>query len=504
MNVSKKIGNIIRDIRERNNWSQEQLAEKLKTTQSAVARMESGDQNFTLANLEKLSEVLEQPLIHISKNFTDDLEIHGGKQLSGSIEVNTSKNGALGLMCASLLNGGTTILHQIPRIEEIKRMIEVFKSLNISVKWIDEHSLEIKRPAKLSFESLDIEAAKKMRSTIMLMGSLIHLQDEVRLPHAGGCRMGKRTVSAHAFGLEALGVEFDVTSTEYVLKTHNKKAAELTLFEASDTGMENIAIAAARMNGTTTIHFPQLNYMVQDVLGLLKAFGVTIEHKGTSLTITGVSEINKRVEYYNSPDPIEAMAFLSIGITTKSEITVTKCPIDFLRRELLILDQMGQKFTTSKQYVAKNGFTKLVDITVHPSELTAVADKIHPLPYPGVNVDNLPFFVPIAAMAHGQTLIHDWMWESRAIHFTKLNTMRAQIRLMDPHRVIINGPTDFKAGQIVCPPALRPSMIILVAMLGAPGVSTLRNVYAIKRGYENIAERLNAIGADIRALSEIV
>jgi UDP-N-acetylglucosamine 1-carboxyvinyltransferase len=135
-----------------------------------------------------------------------------------------------------------------------------------------------------------------------------------------------------------------------------------------------------------------------------------------------------------------------------------------------------------------------------PSKLIALDDKIHANPYPGINMDNLPFFVPIAIKAKGQTMIHDWVYENRAIYFTELNRLGADVTLADPHRVYIQGGTQLKGAQVVCPPALRPAMIILIGMLGAHGTSVLRNVYMISRGYEEIADRLNKIGADITIL----
>jgi UDP-N-acetylglucosamine 1-carboxyvinyltransferase len=161
---------------------------------------------------------------------------------------------------------------------------------------------------------------------------------------------------------------------------------------------------------------------------------------------------------------------------------------------------MGLKFTLSKEYLAKNGRTRLVDITISPSKLTAPPDKIHTQPFPGINNDNLPFFVPICSTAEGQTLIHDWTWENRAIYFTELNRLGADIKLLDPHRALVSGPQKLRGAQIVSPPALRPTAIILIAMLGAEGQSLLRNVYSIKRGYADIAERLNSIGAKITVL----
>ena len=164
---------------------------------------------------------------------------------------------------------------------------------------------------------------------------------------------------------------------------------------------------------------------------------------------------------------------------------------------------MGLKYKKSKIYTSKNEKTRLCDITIYPSKLKALYDKIHASAYPGINSDNLPFFVPIARRATGSTLIHDWMWESRAIYFTEINSLGAQVTLADQHRVFVVGPTELRGNQVVCPPALRPAMIVLVAMLGAKGKSILRNVYSINRGYENIAQRLNTIGADIKLLNDL-
>jgi len=244
--------------------------------------------------------------------------------------------------------------------------------------------------------------------------------------------------------------------------------------------------------------------MVQDVCFLLEKMGVKIEGIGTlKLTIHGKKNINTDIEHYNSEDPIESMMFIAAAIATDSTLTIKRNPIDFLKLELLKLEKMGVTLKVSKRYKSKNKKTDLVDITVESSDnLVALMDKIHATPYPGINTDNLPFFVPVALKAKGTTLIHDWMWENRAIYFTQLNRLGAQIRLADQHRVFIEG-SKLSPGEIICPPALRPSTMILVTMLGIEGRSTLRNVYSIKRGYENIVQRLNSIGAHIEEVKEM-
>ncbi len=498
-----KIGLFIRELRELRGLTQEEFAKNLKTSQSAIARIEKGEQNLTTDMLSRISEALNRKIMVLSEGYMD-FEIEGGHKLSGAIDTNASKNGAMGLLCASLLNKGKTTLHNIPRIEEVNRMIEVMTSIGVSMKWVGKNSLEIIPPAKLSLASINTASAIKTRSVIMLMGPMIHLLKEFKLPHASGCKLGKRTVSAHLMGLEEMGVKIKVTRETYDVSINKLKATTIVMYEAGDTAAENLLIAAAKIPGKTVIKFTTANYMVQETCHFLQALGVKIEGIGTStLTVEGLKEIDQNVEYWNSEDPIEAMMFLSAAITTGSHITVRRCPIDFLELELYKLKKMGLKYKRSKEYLSQNGFTKLVDIEVFPSELHAAEEKIHALPYPGINQDNLPFFVPIAAQAKGTTLIHDWTYENRAIYFMELTKLGAQMILADPHRVFIEGPTPFKPTQLVCPPALRPAMIILIGMLAAPGKSILRNVYSINRGYEEIAERLNKLGAKIRVIREL-
>lgn len=500
-----RIGKFIRKLRKEKGLTQAAFAKKLNTAQSAVARMERGGLNFSTQELIKIGNVLDHQLIKLQYEERDDFIIHGGKKLKGSIETNTSKNGAMGLMHAALLNKGITTLHGIPNIQEVHRIIEIFQSIGVKVEWIKEHSIKITPPKRFKFDEINKKSAKRVRSFMMSIGALIHHLKEFEIPTAGGCKMGERTISAHRHGIEQFGVTITTRNSGYLVERKKLKPAEIVMYEASDTATENIIIAAAGIPGTTIIHFAQQNYMVQDVCFYLQKLGVKIEGIGSlKLTIHGKKNINVDVEHHNSEDPIESMMFIASAIATESKLTITRCPIDFLKLELLKLEKMGVQMKKSKIYKSKNKETDLVDITVMESEnLRALSDKIHAQPYPGINTDNLPFFVPVAMMAKGTTLIHDWMWENRAIYFTQLNRLGASIRLADQHRVFIEGGGKLNPGEIICPPALRPSTMILVAMLGIPGRSILRNVYSIKRGYENIVERLNSIGAEIEVVKEI-
>ena len=507
-NYKLKIGKLIQEARVNRGLTQTELAKELGTSQSAVNRIEKGGQNISLEMIARISDVLSSDIVTLNKTGKINFRVHGGKELSGSIEVKTSKNAAVGLLCASLLNKGKTTLRRVARIEEVNRIIEVLQSIGVKVRWLPNSSdLEIIPPKRLALDKIDIEAAKRTRSIIMFLGPLLHQYDEFKLPFAGGCNLGTRTVEPHLVGLEPFGINVVArpNTDYYEVTVHEKKVDRaILLTERGETVSENVLMAAALYNGTTTIRNISFNYMVQDVCYYLQKLGVKIEGIGTTtLKITGLKSINKDVEYFPSEDPIEAMSLIAAGIVTGSEITITRVPIEFTEIELAVLEGMGLQYERTEEYAARNGHTRLVDIQLKKSELHAPKDKLHSMPFPGVNMDNLPFLGLIATKAHGRTLLHDWSYENRAIYFTELTKLNAHIELVDPHRVYITGPTKWKPADVVAPPALRPSVVILLAMLDAPGTSTLRDVYSINRGYEDFANRLNAIGAQIETVREI-
>ena len=497
----ENIGHRIADMRETKGMTQTALAKKLKTTQSAIARLESGKQNPSADMLKRIGKALGKNLITLSPG-TVNIEIEGGKKLSGAIETNTSKNGAVGLLCASLLNKGTTTLHRMPRIEEVHRIIEVLESIGVRIEWKGS-SVIIAPPKKFNLSKIDVEAAKRTRSIVMFIGSLIHHFPKFSLPQSGGCKLGSRTVTPHFYALEHFGVNIKTTNTTYEITKAEAKPAEIILYESGDTVSENALFAAALTPSPVTIKYASANYMVQEICTFLQKLGVSIGGVGTTtLKVNGVAEINQDIEYTLSEDPTDSMFFLATAIVTNSSITITRCPIEFLEIELLKLEKMGFKYKKSKSYLSHNGVTKLVDITTKPSKLVSLHEKIHPSVYPGLNIDNLPFFAVIATQAEGQTLIHDWVYEKRAIYFTELEKLGADTVLADPHRIFVTGPTPLQAAELICPPALRPATILLIAMLGAKGHSVLRNIYSINRGYEKLVERLTSLGAKVTYLDE--
>ncbi len=532
------IGQVIAKLRREKGWTQTQLAEAVGTSQSAIHRIERGQQNISFDLIQKFSRALESQILSVNDTVSQSYRIYGGRELHGEATINTSKNAAVALLCASLLNSGTTRLKHIARIEEVFRIIEVLESMGVKCRWINENrDLEIISPDELNLETINVEAARKTRSILMFMGPLLHKFRRFRLPYAGGCTLGTRTIEPHLRALSAFGLKVNSTNSsgfyEAEVKPERREgdrgalrhgrqeglrdmpqrvdqvgeafpAKRIVLIERGDTVTENALMAAALYPGETTIVGASSNYMVQDLCFFLEKLGVKIRGIGsTTLRIRGQSEINAEVEYSPAEDPIEAMSFIAVAIVTQSNLTIRRAPIEFLEIELEILKSMGAKIERSPEYYSVNGRTRLVDLKIHKSELIAPTDKIAPMPFPGLNIDNLPFFSVIAATAKGRTLIHDWVFENRAVYTTYLEQLNAKVELLDAHRVYIEGPTNWRAAELVAPPALRPAVVVLIAMLAAPGTSVLRNIYSINRGYQDFAARLNSLGADIRPLTGV-
>ncbi len=503
----ERVGTLIRDARRQRKLTQSELAEALQTSQSAVARIEQGNQNVSLEMLARIGEALDTEVVQVATNTPLNLRIKGGRKLSGEIDVRTSKNAAVACLCASLLNKGKTTLRNLARIEEVNRITEVLNSIGVKTRWLPGTSdLEITPPARLDLDSMDEAAAQRTRTLLMFLGPLLHEFDEFKLPNAGGCDLGARTVEPHMHALSAFGLDVEASHGYYEAKVDREVAAGATIIltERGDTVTENALFAAARIDGYTVIRNASPNYMVQDLCFFLEKLGVRIEGIGTTtLRVHGKPIIDQDVEYFPSEDPIEAMSLLAAAVVTDSAITIKRVPIEFMEIELTLLASMGMKYELSDEYKSANGRTRLADLRTIPGPIVAPKDKIHPMPFPGLNIDNLPFFAAIAAVAQGQTMIHDWVYENRAIYLTELTALGAKVHLMDPHRVLIEGPTKWRAAEVMCPPALRPSMVVLLAMLAADGESVLRNVYVINRGYEDIYTRLNALGADIQSFRDI-
>jgi UDP-N-acetylglucosamine 1-carboxyvinyltransferase len=432
------------------------------------------------------------------------LEINGGKKLHGAINNQTAKNSAVAILCATAMIKGATTLSDVPEIEEVYRIFELLKSIGVKIKRLGARKYRLDASGKIITNKIDRPAAEKIRSSLFLIGALAVRAREFKLPKSGGCKLGERTIRPHLYALEKFGVNVVSQDKFYVVKNAPKlHAAKIVMYESGDTATENAVMGAVLAHGKTIIKMASANYMVQDLCYFLNQAGAKIKGIGsTTLEIIGVNELKPMSGYSIMPDPIAAMTYIAAGIVTDSHLTIKNCPMEFLELELTKLEHMGQKFNIKNSRQSKNGFFEVADIEIIPSKLTALPDKIECRPFPGLNIDNLPFFVPISARAKGRTLIHDWPYENRAVSYLEMQKLGAKITLLDPHRVWVEGPVEFTANEAICPQILRSAVIILLGMLAARGKSILRNTYMIERGYENFYAALNKAGADIKIINK--
>src|SRR5579862_6653891 len=308
--TNEKIGRLIYQIRQERGLTQATFARQLGTSQSAVNRIEHGKQNLSLDTLARISDVLDKQIISLTGGEVN-LRIEGGFKLSGEIELKTSKNATIAILCASLLNKGVTRLKNVPRIEEVNRVVEVMQSMGVHVRWLGSNELEIKVPSKLHVDKMDQEAARKTRVIVFMIGSLMHSSASFKIPHAGGDEFGRRTVLPHIYALEEFGAKVISHGGYYnvtVRKTLPKEP--VILYELSDGATENAVIAAAGFDGETVIKQASANYFPQDLCYFLLKLGVKIDGIGTNtLRIKGLNDIKKNITYSPTEDPVEAMTF---------------------------------------------------------------------------------------------------------------------------------------------------------------------------------------------------
>jgi UDP-N-acetylglucosamine 1-carboxyvinyltransferase len=412
-------------------------------------------------------------------------EITGGKQLAGSISVSGSKNAATPILAATLLTSQSTTLHNIPRIEDVFRMLEILESMGVHVEWQGEHSVCI-TPGEYDVTKLDQHLVKKLRSSILLLGSLSATRNHFTLSHPGGCVIGARPVDTHMDALRKLGVVIETTEKGYQIDASKRKANKITLRELSVTATENVLMLASSMPGITVVKLAATEPHVEDLCRFLICLGAKIDGLGTTtLTIEGKAMLTG-CEYTIIPDANEAATFLILGAATASPITVKNAKEEHLDSVLEKLKEFGVGFDVTEN-----------SITVIPAqELTAVT-KVHTQVYPGIPTDVQAPFGILATQATGSTLIHDSLFEGRFNYVQELEKMGGNAKVLNPHQVIVSGPTKLKGTRIKSFD-LRAGAALIIAALAAKGTTVIEEIYQVDRGYEKIEERLQQIGADIK------
>ena len=431
-------------------------------------------------------------------------QIEGGHRLKGKITPQGAKNEALQILCAVLLTEETVIISNIPDIVDVNKLMGLLKKMGVKVEFLEK--------GKYAFTADNVDTnfletqeyktdAKQLRGSVMLVGPMLSKYGKGSIPRPGGDKIGRRRLDTHFEGLKLLGAQFNYTKEDYfyTVTADKLQGVNILLEEASITGTANVVMAAVLAQGTTTLYNAACEPYLQQLCKMLNSMGAKISGVGSNLlTIEGVSSLSG-TEHRVLPDMVEIGSWIGLAAMTKSEITIQDVSWDHLGQIPNVFSKLGIQLQRKGDdiYIPshENGYE--IQSYIDGSILT-IADA----PWPGFTPDLLSIVLVVATQARGSALIHQKMFESRLFFVDKLIDMGAKIILCDPHRATVIGH-DFKSqlkATVMTSPDIRAGISLLIAALSAKGTSTIHNIEQIDRGYENIEERLKAIGAKITRL----
>lgn len=431
--------------------------------------------------------------------------IEGGYTLKGSLEPQGAKNEALQVLCATLLTDEEVVIENVPEILDVLKLIEILQDMGVEVTK--------RHKGVYSFRAKDINTdyihtpefvakASRLRGSVMLLGPMLARFGKGFIPKPGGDKIGRRRLDTHFLGFQKLGAEFvyDETQETYTVTAKNLRGSYVYMEEISVTGTANIIMAAVLTPGTTTLYNAACEPYVQQLCRMLQAMGARIEGIGSNLlTIHGVETLGG-CRHRCLPDMIEVGSFIGMAALTQSEITITHAGVDHLGIIPRTFEKLGIIIVRNgDDLIIPQQKSYTIDTFIDGSILT-----IYDAPWPGFTPDLISIVLVTAIQAKGSVLIHQKMFESRLFFVDKLIDMGAQIILCDPHRATVIG-LDRKyplRGITMSSPDIRAGVALLMAAMSAEGRSIIYNVDQIDRGYERIDERLNALGARIRRVSD--
>ncbi|WP_179349861.1 UDP-N-acetylglucosamine 1-carboxyvinyltransferase [Winogradskyella pacifica] len=428
-------------------------------------------------------------------------KIEGGHQLKGKIQPQGAKNEALQILCAVLLTAEEIKIDNIPDIIDVNKLIALLKKLGVKINKLGKGSYTFKAD-DLNLKYLESEEFKEdgkgLRGSIMIVGPLLARFGKGYIPKPGGDKIGRRRLDTHFEGFINLGAKFRYNKEElfYGVEAKKLKGTYMLLDEASVTGTANIVMAAVLAEGTTTIYNAACEPYLQQLCKMLNRMGAKISGVGSNLLVIEGVDVLGGTEHRMLPDMIEIGSWIGLAAMTKSELTITNVSWDDLGQIPNVFRKIG--ITVERRgddiYIPAHTDGYEVQNFIDGSILT-IADA----PWPGFTPDLLSIILTVLTQARGEAVVHQKMFESRLFFVDKLIDMGAKIILCDPHRATVIGH-DFKStlkATTMTSPDIRAGVSLLIAALSAKGTSTIHNIEQIDRGYENIDERLRAIGAKI-------
>ncbi|MEL3908686.1 MAG: UDP-N-acetylglucosamine 1-carboxyvinyltransferase [Treponemataceae bacterium] len=416
--------------------------------------------------------------------------IEGGTPISGTISASGNKNAALPAIAAVVLTGEPVVLRNIPTIEDVGVMLEIFKSFGGKVKKLEKNAYALHLKELKTYE-VPTDLATKIRASILFAGPLLARCGKAVLPPPGGDVIGRRRLDTHFLALTELGAKIK-TEEHFKFEAKQIKGCDLFLDEASVTATENAIMLAVRAKGTTTITNAACEPHVQDLCNLLNSMGARISGIGSNvLHIEGVTEF-KGTDFAIGPDYMEIGSFIGLAVATKGSISIENIKPADMRPLVPAFKKLGIKFTISGTTLTVEQGQKLKVNT----DFGGMIPKIDDSPWPGFPADLTSIMVVVATQVSGTVLIHEKMFESRMFFVDKLIAMGARITLCDPHRAVVSGPCELQGSQLVSPD-VRAGMAMIIAASCAKGKSVISNIYQIDRGYEDLETRLKSLGVKI-------
>ncbi|MDP4001134.1 MAG: UDP-N-acetylglucosamine 1-carboxyvinyltransferase [bacterium] len=413
--------------------------------------------------------------------------INGGQALSGEIRISGSKNAIFPLLAACLLTDEECVLTNVPKIKDAEYMLEIISDLGVKVNFSENKA--VIQASELKSHKPNPELVSKLRGSLVLVGALLGRLGKADIPHPGGDRIGTRQIDAHVEAFRALGVKVN-TDNSIVFSTDKLIASKIVLEETSVTATENTLLAAVKASGTTIIKLAAMEPHVEQLCNFLNKMGAKISGMGSpTLTVVGVDKLHgAKIEVI--PDSEEAASLITLAAACKCDVKVTHINPEYLEDYLLKIKKMNVNFEIGPDFVH-----------VHKPVSDYKGAKIQCGLYPKLNSDHLPPMAVLASQATGETLIYEWLYENRLGYVPQLVKMGAKAKILDPHQVKITGPTPLY-GQNITTYDLRMGITLVIAALIAEGQSEISDIHHIDRGYENLEQRLKAIGADITRIEE--
>jgi UDP-N-acetylglucosamine 1-carboxyvinyltransferase len=429
--------------------------------------------------------------------------IQGGARLSGEIEPQGAKNEALQVICAVLLTEEQVILHKIPNIRDVNKLLDLLESMGVEIEKLGDESYSFRahnvNPEYLETDEYKGKAAS-LRGSIMILGPLLARFGGAKIPKPGGDKIGRRRLDTHFLGFQELGAKFEYNARDgfYYIDASKLQGKYMLLDEASVTGTANIIMTAVLAEGETVIYNAACEPYIQQLCKMLNSMEAKITGIGSNmLTINGVEALTGTTHTL-LPDMIEVGSFIGMAALTQSTITIKNTAIKHLGIIPAVFQKMGQRLEIKGNDIIVPAQEEYEIESFIDGSIMTIADA----PWPGFTPDLLSIVLVMATQAKGTVLVHQKMFESRLFFVDKLIEMGAQIILCDPHRATVIGQNrqNLLRGIKMTSPDIRAGVALLLAALSAEGESIIYNVEQIDRGYQQIDQRLQALGAEIERI----